>query len=59
MREQRVLGLKIEEVVSRLKLKPGGIAADIGAGSGIFSGPLAQAMTPTGIARNSRQQTSS
>ena len=58
-REQRVSGLKIEEVVSRLKLKPGDIVADIGAGSGVFSGPLAQAVTPTGIARNSRQQTSS
>ncbi len=47
-REQRVSGLKIEEVVSRLKLKPGDAVADIGAGTGVFSGPLAQAVAPTG-----------
>jgi len=47
-REQRVSGLKIEEVVARLKLKPGEIVADIGAGTGVFSGPLAQAVAPTG-----------
>ncbi len=47
-REQRVSGLKIEEVVSRLKLQPGEVVADIGAGTGVFSGPLAQAVAPTG-----------
>jgi ubiquinone/menaquinone biosynthesis C-methylase UbiE len=47
-REQRVSGLKIEEVVSRLKLKSGDVVADIGAGTGVFSGPLAQAVAPTG-----------
>ncbi len=47
-REQRVSGLKIEQVVSRLELKPGETVADIGAGTGVFSGPLAQAVAPTG-----------
>ena len=47
-REQRVSGLKIKEVVSRLKLKSGDVVADIGAGTGVFSGPLAQAVAPTG-----------
>lgn len=47
-REQRVSGLKIQEVVSRLKLRSGDVVADIGAGSGVFSGPLAQAVAPAG-----------
>jgi ubiquinone/menaquinone biosynthesis C-methylase UbiE len=47
-REQRVSGLKIQEVVSRLKLKSGDVVADIGAGTGVFSGPLAEAVAPTG-----------
>ena len=47
--EERVSGLKIEEVVSRLSLKPGDIVADIGAGSGVFCGPLAQAVAPRGM----------
>lgn len=47
-REQRVAGLKIEEVVSRLNLKSGDVVADIGAGTGVFSGPLAQAVAPRG-----------
>jgi ubiquinone/menaquinone biosynthesis C-methylase UbiE len=47
-REQRVSGLKIQEVVSRLKLNSGDVVADIGAGTGVFSGPLAQAVAPAG-----------
>ena len=47
-REQRVSGLKIQEVVSRLNLEPGDVVADIGAGTGVFSGPLAQAVAPAG-----------
>ena len=47
-REQRVSGLKIEEVVARLGLEPGDQVADIGAGTGVFSGPLARAVAPRG-----------
>ena len=47
-REQRVQGLKIEEVVAGLNLKPGDKVADIGAGTGLFSGPLAKAIGSSG-----------
>ncbi|MBI4464468.1 MAG: methyltransferase domain-containing protein [Acidobacteria bacterium] len=46
---QRIAGLKIEEVLSQLKLKPGMIVADIGAGTGVFSRPFARAVAPTGV----------
>jgi ubiquinone/menaquinone biosynthesis C-methylase UbiE len=41
--------LKIDEVIEKLKLKPGDIVADIGAGSGVFSIPMAKAIAPNGI----------
>lgn len=47
-RPDRLAGLKIEEVVKRLALKPGMVIADIGAGSGVFSRPLAKAVAPSG-----------
>lgn len=40
--------LKIAETVAALKLQPGMIVADIGAGTGIFSLPLARAVRPGG-----------
>jgi 2-polyprenyl-3-methyl-5-hydroxy-6-metoxy-1,4-benzoquinol methylase len=39
---------KVAEVLSDLSLKPGMIVADIGAGSGFFSRPLAKAVAPSG-----------
>ena len=39
---------KVDEVLSRLALKPGMVVADIGAGSGLYSRPLAKAVAPGG-----------
>jgi len=47
-RPDRIAGLKVPEVVSRLGLKPGMVIADIGAGTGVFSRPLAKAVAPSG-----------
>lgn len=44
----RVERLKIPEMVAALKITPGQTIADIGAGSGAVSGPLALATGPTG-----------
>jgi ubiquinone/menaquinone biosynthesis C-methylase UbiE len=44
----RIQGLKIAEVIEALKLKPGTLVADIGAGTGVFSIPLARAVRPGG-----------
>jgi ubiquinone/menaquinone biosynthesis C-methylase UbiE len=40
----RIASLKIDETVPRLKLKPTDIVVDIGAGSGVFEGPLSRAV---------------
>lgn len=45
---QRVADMKIEQVVAALRLRPGQIIADIGAGSGLLAVPLARAVGPTG-----------
>ena len=47
-RPDRTARLEIERVVSALKLKNGDVVADIGAGSGLFSRPLARAVAPSG-----------
>ena len=44
----RIDGMKIDEVVAALKLKPGDAVADIGAGTGLFSIPLAKAVGAKG-----------
>jgi arsenite methyltransferase len=45
---RRAATQKLDEVLSDLSLKPGMIVADIGAGSGFFSRPLAKAVAPSG-----------
>ncbi len=45
----RVATLRIDEVVAALKLQPGQVVADIGAGSGLFEATLARAVGPKGV----------
>ena len=45
---QRIATLKIDDVVSKLRLMPGMVVADIGAGTGLFEGALAGAVSPGG-----------
>jgi len=40
----RLEGLKIQEIVSKLGLKPGQVVADLGAGTGLFSVPMGKAV---------------
>lgn len=39
----RIQGLRIDEIVGKLQLKSGDVVADIGAGTGVFSLPIARA----------------
>ena len=45
---ERIAGLRIDEVVAALELNAGDVVADLGAGSGPFVVPFAQAVGPTG-----------
>ncbi|HET7216786.1 MAG TPA: class I SAM-dependent methyltransferase, partial [Vicinamibacterales bacterium] len=44
----RIAGLKVDQIVGSLRLKPGETIADLGAGAGVFSIPLARAVSPSG-----------
>ena len=46
---RRLGGLEIENVVSLIELQPGQVVADIGAGTGVFSVPLARAVGTMGM----------
>jgi ubiquinone/menaquinone biosynthesis C-methylase UbiE len=45
----RIESLKINDVVSKLRLRAGNVVADIGAGTGLFEGALAAAVGARGI----------
>ena len=47
-RPERIAGLKIDYIISKLALKPGQVVADIGAGPGVLSLPMAKAVAPNG-----------
>jgi cyclopropane fatty-acyl-phospholipid synthase-like methyltransferase len=47
---ERVAKLQVPRVVETLGLKPGGLVADLGSGSGLFTRPIARAVAPNGIA---------
>jgi len=47
-RPERVAALKIDYIIASLGLKPGQNVADIGAGPGILSVPMAKAVSPGG-----------
>ena len=44
----RVEGLQVDDIIARLRLKSGDVIADLGAGPGVFSLPLAEAVSPSG-----------
>jgi arsenite methyltransferase len=46
--KERLAGLKTAEVVASLKLQPGQVVADLGAGAGPFVVPFARAVAPNG-----------
>src|SRR5512140_3782182 len=47
-RPERLKAQKVDEVIRRLDLEPGMVGAELGAGSGIFSRPMARAVAPGG-----------
>jgi ubiquinone/menaquinone biosynthesis C-methylase UbiE len=44
----RLASLRIDDVIARMTLNPGDVVADLGAGAGAFSVPIARAVGPKG-----------
>ncbi len=49
-RPERLPGLKFDEVIAAIGLKPGDVIADIGSGTGAYTIPFAKAVGPNGTA---------
>ena len=47
-RPDRIAGLKIDYIIEKLALRPGQVVADLGAGPGVISLPMAKAVGPNG-----------
>jgi predicted methyltransferase len=47
-RPERIAELKIDEIIAKLRLAPGNVVADLGAGPGVFALPMAKAVGPKG-----------
>jgi ubiquinone/menaquinone biosynthesis C-methylase UbiE len=45
---ERIAALQIDDILGRLQLKNGDVVADLGAGTGAFSLPIARAVAPEG-----------
>jgi ubiquinone/menaquinone biosynthesis C-methylase UbiE len=45
---ERVAGLRVDDVIARLKIAPGMVVVDLGAGTGAFTLPLVRAVGPAG-----------
>lgn len=46
---ERVASMKVSELIAALEIRPGMVVADVGAGSGLLTGPLARATGPSGV----------
>lgn len=47
-RPERIKELRVDHIIQHLALKPGMVVADLGAGAGVFTYPLARAVAPNG-----------